>query len=354
VHGRRLLTEWRQWHEKLFGAGSWAKAGGPEPDCIGLHRLSEETLIMSDTCNAARACKRLLATMAEAAGQAKIGEDVWAAMSEAERDTTCKAYLGDCHQHLRNIIINAMALKATEHLKVELSEDLSEFSSFDRMSVDGMDLIRAVFKELHAGGEYAKGKGREFEAWRIKSYPSAMWMPIERAHGSRQDLAFDGAVPIFMNRKIILEFLHGLVSVPGSDNLLEKFLWRVLKCNEMVALLRVCTLFKYILAEPMRWLAGSGSKKLKDWSIVSSSEVLDFTEAALVAIAADGHSLLDPSLDPFATIAAKQPSFKSWREGYAAHTAKAPDGTAYRVHERALAEARSPAGNPKPDSNPIP
>jgi hypothetical protein len=182
------------------------------------------------------------------------------------------------------------------------------------MSVDGMDLIRAVFKELHAGGEYAKGKGREFEAWRKQTYPSAMWMPIERAHGSRQDLAFDGAVPIFMNRKIILEFLHSLVSVPGSDNQLEKFLWRVLKSNEMVALLRVCTLFKYLLTEPMRWLAGSGSKKLKDWSVVSSSEVLDFAETALVAIAADGHSLLDPSLDPFAAIAAKQPSFKSWQE----------------------------------------
>ena len=49
-----------------------------------------------------------------------------------------------------------MATAATNHLKDELADSLAEFSSFDRMSVDGNDLIRAVFKEFHEGGEYAK------------------------------------------------------------------------------------------------------------------------------------------------------------------------------------------------------
>lgn len=138
---------------------------------------------MSDTCNAARACKRLIVEMAEAAGKAKIGEASWEAMSECEREKKCKTYVGDCHQHLRNIIINAMSIKATEYLKSELSESLAEFSSFDRMSVDGMDLIRAIFKELHKGGEYAKGKGREFMAWLKEHFPAEMFMPFERANG---------------------------------------------------------------------------------------------------------------------------------------------------------------------------
>ena len=47
----------------------------------------------------------------------------------------------------------------------------------------------------------------------------------------------------------------------------------------------------------------------RHWSIVSSNDVLDLAYDAVVAIAADGHSLLDPSLDPFAPIAAKQPVF---------------------------------------------
>ena len=59
-----------------------------------------------------------------------------------------------------------MTLKATEILQLKLEDDLADLSPFERTSVDGMDLIRAIFKELHGGGEYAKGKGREFEAWR--------------------------------------------------------------------------------------------------------------------------------------------------------------------------------------------
>ena len=69
-------------HQKLFGDGSWAAAGGADAASIGLHRLSENTLLMSDTCNGARATKRLLAAMAEVAGQKKIGTEVWEAMSK--------------------------------------------------------------------------------------------------------------------------------------------------------------------------------------------------------------------------------------------------------------------------------
>jgi hypothetical protein len=55
-------------------------------------------------------------------------------------------------------------------------------------------------------------------------------MALERAGGGRQDLPLDGSVPIFVNRRKILEFLYPLVSVPGSSNKLEKFLWRTLRC----------------------------------------------------------------------------------------------------------------------------
>ena len=131
--------------------------------------------------------------------------------------------------------------------------------------------------------------------------------------------------------------------VPGADNKLETFLWRALSCNEMVAHLRVCTLFKIIISEPMRWLSGKASKSLTDWSVVSSSEVLELAEAAFKAIAADGHSLLDPSLDPFAAVAAKQPLFAAWRAAEEEKTIKAFDGTEHR-YSRVIAEARSPAG----------
>ena len=74
-----------------------------------------------------------------------------------------QVYIGDCQGHLRNIIINGMTLKATECLQLELEDDLAEFSSYERMSVDGMQLIIGTYKEFHPGGAYAKGKQREWE-----------------------------------------------------------------------------------------------------------------------------------------------------------------------------------------------
>lgn len=343
AHSRRLLNAWRGEHEVMFGKGSWAADGGPSPDAIGLHRLSEQTLLMSDTCNAARAAKRMLAEAAEKAGRLAIGDAAWAKLSEEQRERRCQVFIGDCHQHLRNIVINAMSIAATEHLKDVLEDDLAEFSSFERMSVDGMDLIRATFKEMHPGGQYQKGKGRECKAWSEKEYPSDMWVPFENASGSRQDMSFDGALPIFANRVMMLDFLNGLVNVPKANNTLEKFLWRTLRSNEMVGLLRVCTLFKLVLTDAMRWLTGK-AKKLDDWSIVSASRVLELAEEALVAIAADGRKLLDPTLDPFAEITAKQPLFAQWQRERMARTIKAPDGTRHRMYERVLAEARSPEG----------
>ena len=343
AHARRLLQGWRDEHEKRYGVGSWLAAGGPAPGSIGINRLTEQTVLMSDTCNAARACKRLIKEAAMAALRAEVGEAVWDAMSESERAERGKVYIGECQQHLRNIVINAMSNAATEHLKDELRDSLSEFSAYDRMSVDCNDLIRAIFKELHAGGEYAKGKQREYEAWRKRhtKFESSVHMPFECANGNRQDIVLNGSVPIFVNRKVILEFLRGLM-VPGADNKLEKFLWRVLSCNEMTAVLRVNTLWKYIFSEPARYLAGKGST-LRDWSLDSSSEVLDLIEKVMAEVAADGRKLFDPSFDPFASIAEKQPLFQKWREEMMAYKVKAPDGSEHPIHAEALAEARTPA-----------
>ena len=110
----------------------------------------------------------------------------------------------------------------------------------------------------------------------------------------------------------------------------------------MTALLRASTLFQIIFSDPLRWLAGK-SGELDEWSIVSLGESLDATEEALTAIAADGSALLDPALDPFAAIAAKQPAFADWRKKRMERTQLAPDGkTPHTTLALALAEALSP------------
>lgn len=41
-------------------------------------------------------------------------------------------------------------------------------------------------------GEYAKGRQREFKAWRQEDHKDELFIPLERAMGNRQDFKFDG------------------------------------------------------------------------------------------------------------------------------------------------------------------
>ena len=340
-HSRRLLAGWKAEHEKLFKPGSWAADGGPDPTQIGIHRLAEETVIMGDNCNGERKSKRLVATAAMAAKRLEIGNDAWEAMSEEEREAACMSFIGDCHDHLRNTIVQGMTNAATGFLKDSLEDSLSEFSSYDRMSVDCNDLIYSCWKELHPGGAYEKGKGREGQAWRKQVHPKALYIPVYNAHGGRQDKAFDGSHSLFANWDINTEFLNGLVNVPRADNKLELFLWRLHHSNEMRAYARVNTLWKLNITDAMRWLSGK-AEELQNWSLVSADRVLELAEAYFEEVAADGSKLLDPTLDPFAEIAASQPAFAKWREERAEQTMTSPDGTTtHKVYADTLAEAQS-------------
>eukprot|EP00965_Chrysotila_dentata_P057070 1893634-Pleurochrysis_carterae.AAC.1 len=75
---------------------------------------------MSDTCNAARATKRGLAAVVEAAVRDLIGAEAWEAMSPAEQTAAGNVYTGDCEQHLRNTLLSAMSAAGAAHLKADL------------------------------------------------------------------------------------------------------------------------------------------------------------------------------------------------------------------------------------------
>lgn len=76
---------------------------------------------------------------------------------------------------------------------------------------------------------------------------------------------------------MVSEFLHKLVFIPNHSNILEDFLWHALGSIEMVALLRVHTLFDLLISRPLRWLSGKSSE-LRDWSIYSMAGALDLVE----------------------------------------------------------------------------
>jgi hypothetical protein len=57
--------------------------------------------------------------------QAKVGKDAWDKMTEEEREAKYKTYRGDCWNHLRNIIIQAMAtVSATCTLNASLHNNM--------------------------------------------------------------------------------------------------------------------------------------------------------------------------------------------------------------------------------------
>lgn len=123
-------------------------------------------MVMSDTCNTARKAKSLLVTAIGESVEANHGAEAWAKLSEGEKTQAKYVVVGDCYQHLRNILLDHMSHEATAQLKDDLGTSLEAFSSFERMSTDPNQLVRAVYKELHHEGDYYKGKGREFESWR--------------------------------------------------------------------------------------------------------------------------------------------------------------------------------------------
>ena len=345
-YSRRLLEKWQEKHEQKIGKGSWAAAGMPSPENIGLHRLCEDTVLITDTCNGARCTKRMLMQAIMKVIEEKIGTEAWEAMSTEERNKKYKVFRCDCWQHLRNIIIDAMAHKADEIVKATpaVAECLELFSSFERVDVDGSSAIRACFKQFHHGGEYAKGRGREFEAWRKQTHKDTLFIRFERAMGSRQDLAFDGCIPLFWNRLVCLEFLRVYIDCPKSENKLDKALYTLLRCNEFTALLRVNTLWKYIFSEPFRWLAGK-TAKLKEWSLVRMGEALTLVEKAMESIVAEPSRILDSELDIFAPVAEVLPEFKEWRDELFEIKVKAEDGTEYFLVREVMRKARTPAAD---------
>lgn len=175
-------------------------------------------------------------------------------------------------------------------------------------------------------------------------HPDTRWLRLERAEGGRQDLAFDGAVPLFVDRAVMLEFLRDLIFIPDHKNVLEDYLWTILSSAEVAAALRVYTLFDLLLSRPMRWLSGKGAA-LPGWSVYKMGEAFDGVEAALIAIASDGKLLFDPSVDFFESVAAEQPLFRAYRKAFfAQEVASIPGGKGkkHKIYQWALDEARAP------------
>ena len=86
----------------------------------------------------------------------------------------------DCSGHLRNIFLGEMTSAMSKHVREELAEHLALFGGWERMTTDFDQLLRAVYKEFHHGGQYYKGKGVEFMVWMRENHPGVI--SVMRCH----------------------------------------------------------------------------------------------------------------------------------------------------------------------------
>ena len=194
---------------------------------------------------------------------------------------------------------------------------------------------------------YYKGKGREFWVWMTKKHPTAFAMHFERAEGGRQDLDYDAAVPLYVMRPYIVEFLHGLVFGADHSNILEDFLYMAFSSEQFIAMTRANAIIDLRISRPLRWLSGKShemGEENHDWSPISMGWALDLVEQEFVKASTDGSVLLDPALDVFAPIAAKSPLFaEHLTYMYEKDTMVAPDGkTKHLVFKLARDELLTP------------
>lgn len=299
---------------------------------------------MSDTCNTARLAKKLLEKLVASQVQEQLGDDEWAQMSEAERTSAVRVHRCDCSQHIRNIFLAEMSRAQAQHVQKELQPELDTFAAWERMNTNFDQLLRAAFKEFHHSCRYYKGQGRSFNVWLRETHPTGFCIHLERADGGRQDLDYDAALPLYVDRPFFVEFLHDRVFEPQHKNILEDFLYVTFRSTQYIAMIRANALVDILISRPLRWLSGKSSE-LVNWSPFSMGEAFDAVEQFLMRAQNDGSLFLDPDLDLFKHIADKQPAFARWRvQTFEEEFRLAPDGrTKHLLYKRAQQELLKPS-----------
>lgn len=321
---RDLQRRWRKQFEIMYPGVPFT---GPDPSRCCLGRLGGGGALIADTCNTAQKIQTLLAAMIAKEVEEEMGADAWASMSEAERAHACRVHKLSCWQHMRNIFLNKMSSAQATHVEEELKPWLDAFSSWDRMTTNFTQLLRASYKEFHHGNAYYKGKGREFWVWLKAKYPKVFAIHFERAEGGRQDLDYDAAIALYIMRPYIIEFLHTLVHGADHSNILEDFLYISFRSVEYIAMTRANALIDMLISRPMRWLSGN-AYLLDNFSPLDMSVPLNLVHDKFVEAAADGSVLLDPALDLFKPLKDTQPLFAEFcEEMFEKDHVLSPDGT---------------------------
>ena len=184
-----LLDQWIVVHESMFDINHDI----PSAEAIQLSKL-QDGIITTDTCNSARLLSSLIKdAVTQAVGQ-KIGD-----CGGNLDDKQINVYTQDCHNHMRNVWIGAVTKRLSSYLNEILASDLEAIDFRYPVSTVFEAVLCAIDKEFSLPANYPKGHGDMFLHWLKRNHPGALFVPVERTAGSRQDLAAEVAAAVYWN-----------------------------------------------------------------------------------------------------------------------------------------------------------
>lgn len=253
----------------MFPGETWT-GPVPVPALCSLNRLGDGGALISDTCSTARKSRVLLGQLIAKQVEERLGKDAWDAMSEADRVTATRTHQVDCWQHLRNIFLAEMSSAQAKHVAEKLKPELETFNAWERVSTEFSQLLRAAFKEFHHLCRYYKGNGRSFNVWLREKYPQVFSLHLKRADGGRQDLDYDAAVPLYVDHRFFVEYLHDRVFAKDQKNVLEDFLYVTFSSMQYVAMTRANEIVDVHISRPIT------ADEVVVWQISAATQLVSF------------------------------------------------------------------------------
>ncbi len=271
----RILHGWRRVAKQMYPENTNILQQIPHSNELTLAKLGKGGTVSTDNCNSARKFRRLLMEKIK-----KIALE--RGMSQEE----IRLFEGDCWQHIRNVWIGAISNELCNYLAKYLEDDLADMPSIYRVNTDAVNLYQALEKDFGEGANYPKGEARLFFAYHNTYNPGAHLWPLSRAlGGTRQDIATEGSMAALMNLPYYLDYVNWKLSCGTSDNILTKNLFITLQSVEIIAQLRVLSIFHVAITIPHRWLAGKcGDLDQYDFGLYDMGWCADLLESAFMEI----------------------------------------------------------------------
>jgi hypothetical protein len=277
----------------------------PDPATMDITRMTGGGLA-HDTCDTARSLgNKLASAILESSNQNNI-------LTASER----KMYQTNCFQHLRNIWMGAVEDMMAKKLGAHLKHDLELIPPHLRVACRLSELVLQTDKEYNDCANYAKGSGDDYHGWRQRYRPGKRYLPVIRvAGGTRQDSAFEGALPVYDGLDDMLAFTHECLL--AGENLLQRALFLALGSMEVIGHLRCASIIHCAIVIPLRWLTGNTHKlSHRQWGERSMGRAVDLLYSACHEFRDNGELFLDYDfmMSIFSPLYEKLPEFREYME----------------------------------------